>query len=525
MLALATEKAQSPKGALSSLLALQPGFKANDKFSSLLKSFSLEKLDTKDFLFAQVDAKGLKLEAQETKLDVALSDLPLEETPTTDSKKLISLLALGNESKGDEEQLNPNIIKALPTEGIKQNIQALIGEAKTYLKDQILQKIDIKELPKTLGGLIKLAQKSGIDIKGINFDSLSKVDFSKDLTQALTMKKSPISPVLLTNDIVKPSLITTDKEPVQKPLNALLSKGTETLIPSEKEIKILEPKIKDTLKPSEVITKNVIAQAKDTPKPIVPTSNVTTSKLQEVPVPLQQTISPLVVKTKEVTENTQKINTKVQGKLLTKVNDIATPSIPVVDVLEDEVSKPTKTLPSAITALLHGDETNKDSESGARLELGKESDKPQSITQVKTEALTQKITEAKQLITHVAQNVRESIENYKPPFTRIKMQLNPQKFGDMEVTLIQRGSNVHININASSSALTVMMQNAHELKAQLSSQGLGDASMNFSSHQQDQQEQKQKQEHAGMTYEEYQDYEEELTEVATALEIVVPRYI
>ncbi|PHR55832.1 MAG: hypothetical protein COA44_09325 [Arcobacter sp.] len=429
MLALSTEKAEGSKGLLSNLLGLKAGAKENDKFSLLLKSFSLGKNDSKDFLFAEVDAKGLKLGTLEDKgLEKFDPLFLLQDTKETKTTKLISLLSLGNEDASDEEQIHPDILKALPLKEGEQGLKTLIGEAKSYLKDQILQKLDIKELPKTLGGLIKLAEKSGIDVKAINFDSLSKTSFSKELTQALIQVKEPASLSLSTSQIVKPIPIKTDKE--IKPLNALLSKA----------------------------------------------------------------------------------------------NEIATPSLPVVDALEEEGATPRKILPSSITALLHGEETS-ESELSSKLEGVKEHEKPLGLTQVRTEALSHKITEAKQLISHMSQNVKESLENYKPPFTRIKMQLNPQKFGDMEITLIQRGSNVHININASSTALTVMMQNAHELKAQLSAHGLGDASMNFSSHQQSQQEQNQRREEAGLTYEEFQEFEEEFTEVATALEIVVPRYV
>jgi len=412
MLTLSAEKTESPKGLLSNILGLKEGTKVNDKFSSLLNSFSL--------------GKNAVLETQNLQAFDPL--LLIDEKPETKNTKLLSLLTLGKEDASDEENINPDLLKALPLKNNQQNIQTLIGEAKSYLKEQILQKVDIKELPKTLGGLIELAQKSGIDIKGINFESLGKSNFSKDLTQALSQLKEPSNLGLSTSQIVKPTPIKIDKE--VKPLNALLSK-----------------------------------------KP-----------------------------------------------------DIATPSLPVVDVLE-VAAKTTKSLPSSITALLHGEE-NSDSELSSKLEIaGKEHEKPQALNQVKTDALAQKITEAKHLVTHVAQNVKESIENYKPPFTRIKMQLNPQKFGEMEVTLIQRGNNVHININASSTALTAMMQNAHELKAQLSAQGLGDASMNFSSHQQNQQQEQHKQEQAGLAYEDFQDFEDEFNEVATALEIVVPRYV
>lgn len=218
---------------------------------------------------------------------------------------------------------------------------------------------------------------------------------------------------------------------------------------------------------------------------------------------------------------------KPLNALLTKANEISTPSIPVVDILKEEGIKKGKTLSSSLQSLLHGENgaENKEDDLAIKSEGIKEHDKPQYINQSKTEALSQKIMEAKQLVQHVAQNVKDSIENYKPPFTRIKMQLNPQKFGDMDITLIQRGNNVHININANTNALSVMMQNAHELKAQLSAQGLGDAQMNFSSSQQNQQEHKQRQEQAGLTYEDFQDFDEEFTETATALEIVVPRYI
>ena len=300
-----------------------------------------------------------------------------------------------------------------------------------YLKDQILQKVDVKELPKTLGGLIKLAEKSGIDVKSINFESLSKSAFSQELSQAISLAKPQTVLPHSTSQLVKPTTVKTEKEPTQRPLNALLNKVNE------------------------------------------------------------------------VSANTAAIQT------------------PILDTLEEP--KTAKTLSANIQTLLHGE--GSEDEVSTKLEGAKEHDKPQVVTQAKNEALTQKITEAKQLIQHVSQSVKESVENYKPPFTRIKMQLNPQKFGDMEVTLVQRGSNVHININANTTALTVMMQNAHELKTQLSSQGLGDASMNFSSHQQEQQEQKHKQEQAGLAYEDFQDFEEEFTEVATALEIVVPRYI
>jgi len=421
MLGLKTDEAPSPKGLLSNLLKLDANVKS-DKFSLLLESFSFGKTG-KNAVLKDLP-EGLD------KLDI----LSQVETKTGKSP-LSQLFNLGKEEAlSDEEYLHPAILKALPSQEIKQ----LITEAKNYLKEQISLKTDIKELPKTLGGLIKLAEKSGLDIKAINFESLAP---------------------------------TTEKAEIAKILNSF--KTTET-----------------------------------SPLKTAQTLPHTTSEL----------VKPAVTSKHEKESQ----GTKALSLLLGKEG--------FTDELTREVNPAQKAsvVSASLSALLHGDKVSDKTEGDLALKVEgeKHNDKISSVLQTKTEQLSQKVTEAKQLVNHMSQNIKESVENYKPPFTRIKMQLNPQKFGEMDVTMVQRGNNVHININASTSALTLMMQNAHELKAALSAQGLGDATMNFSSHQhQQQQQEKQSQEQGFLTYEEYADLDEEITQIATALEVVVPRYI
>lgn len=402
MLKISTDKTDSPKGLLANLLSPK-GEGKEDKFSLLLKSFS----------FGKTEGKNLSKELEDSIL-LAQTDEKGSVKKGAGSTALLKLFALGKEDAKDEELIHSDLLKAFPNK----NIQQLISQAKNFLKEQISQKIDLKELPNTLGGLIKLAEKSGIDVRAISFESFSHSPFKEELLQ--TQNPLPHS----TSELVKPTL---KSAAAQHPLNALLS--------------------------SENTGEAVLANAS----------------------PKTEKASPFG---------------------------------------------------SALSALLHGEKKEESlaSEGVSGLEGDKSSDKAQALSQNKTEPLSQKIVESKQLIQHMAQNIKDSMENYRPPFTKIKMQLNPQKFGEMEVTLVQRGNNVHININANTSALTVMMQNSHELKAQLSAHGLGDASMNFSSHQQ-QQDNHHRRENAHSAYEKFQEYEDEFTEVATALEIVVPRYI
>jgi hypothetical protein len=424
MLGLSSDKTTEQKGLLTNLLGLKPDLK-DDKFSLLLKSFS----------FGKTDEKG-------TSLPKGLNTLLHGETQKTTGKSPLSqLFDLGKTGEQDEELIHSDILKALPLKDFKQNLQQLIGEAKNYLKEQISQKVNIKELPKTLGGLLKLAEKSGIDVRAINFESLTPTAAKDELSQALNLTK-PTQQLQAqlphsTNQLVKPVIDSKpEKEnPLSKPLNALLSKTNETVSTDG----IVDVMLKDSPKASKA-----------------PLFNATLTSL-------------------------------LQG---------------------EEAQQTEKTI---------------EGESSLKIEGDKGNEKAQSVLG-KSDQLSQKITEAKQLVQHVAQSMKEMVENYKPPFTRVKMQLNPHKFGEMDVTLVQRGNNVHININANPTALTTMMQNSHELKAQLSAQGLGDASMNFSSHQQQQQD-KQKQEHAHLSYEEFQEFEEEFVEVATAAEIIVRRYI
>lgn len=415
MLTTATNKTDSPKGLLANLLNLKSGGK-DDKFSLLLKSFSFGKTDDKEL------TKGLK------EFDALLQTDEKGSLKKGSLKSpLLTLFALGKEDAKEEEFIHTDILKAFPNK----NIQQLIGEAKAFLKEQISQKIDLKELPSTLGGLIKLAEKSGIDVRAISFESLPQTPLREELSQLLT--------------IAKPT------EAAQNPLPHSTSELVKPAVAAKKE--------------------SATAQQ-----------------------PLNALLNP------EKTDISLAADTKAAKETL---------------------------FGASLNSLLHGEksEESAESETGIKVEVEKNSDRPQNIQHTKTEQLSQKIAESKQLIQHMAQNIKDSIENYKPPFTRIKMQLNPQKFGDMEVTLVQRGNNVHININANTTALTVMMQNAHELKGQLSAQGLGDASMNFSSHQQQQQENPHRRENAHLAYENYKESEEEFTEIATALEIVVPRYI
>ncbi|MDD2906188.1 MAG: flagellar hook-length control protein FliK, partial [Sulfurimonas sp.] len=149
----------------------------------------------------------------------------------------------------------------------------------------------------------------------------------------------------------------------------------------------------------------------------------------------------------------------------------------------------------------------------------------------KADSFEVKLNEAKQMIKYLSSDVKTAIEDYKSPFTRVKVQLNPQRLGEVELTIVQRGKNLHVNISSNNAAINTLVLNANELKTQLSNNGINNASLNFSNNAQGDNSgafggQSQNRHHEQKAHEEYNYFGEESAneEILSSLEIVVANY-
>ena len=133
--------------------------------------------------------------------------------------------------------------------------------------------------------------------------------------------------------------------------------------------------------------------------------------------------------------------------------------------------------------------------------------------------LHQKSVEAKQTIRHFAQSLREQVENYKPPFTRMQLSLDPKDLGSVEVTLVSRGNNLHIQVTSNPTAIGMMATQGQELKAQLVNMGFTDVQMQFGMNQQRQQQNRQ-----DRTQSAYASETTESGDLYESLEILIPHY-
>ena len=123
----------------------------------------------------------------------------------------------------------------------------------------------------------------------------------------------------------------------------------------------------------------------------------------------------------------------------------------------------------------------------------------------KVETRTSTQETVKSMLGHFSNSLKEAVKDYRPPFQRLHMKLNPKKLGSVDVTIIQRGQQLHINVSANQAALNIMNSQATELRTQLNSAGFSDASMEFNQQQdgnkeQQQQEQRQQQQNRFTNY-------------------------
>ena len=126
----------------------------------------------------------------------------------------------------------------------------------------------------------------------------------------------------------------------------------------------------------------------------------------------------------------------------------------------------------------------------------------------------------KETFRNFAQDFKEQMQTYKPPITRFNITLNPSNLGEVEVTLVQRGQNLHISFNANTSTMNLFIQNQAEFKNSLVNMGFTGLEMNFSDQSKKDRQQQGKNRSGYGFKEEF----ENINPQNTALEFVLAKY-
>jgi len=438
--------------------------KSNDLFSKLLASIGIQGKSDENKIVKANDFKAVI----DPKNKSATLPAGTTELKTSQMKELQTLLS-GKEGK-ETTLISTDLLGNMTSD----QVRTLINRAKDYLKNEISAKnpeyqADPKSLPKTLGGLVKLAEKLGLEPQNI---SLS------------TIVKEPEEQASFPNELLS------------KPLF------------EAKAVAALPATVMEESAPIEAITQLLSELKNKEQKNTKPISTET---------PVQEKSDD---ETQPLTTLLQAIDKKEGKTASTSVSEKVDP----IKIAPTSTATTNKT--DALVALLKESNDTKEVKSES---TKMEGESPKALHVPKADSLEVKAKEAQQSMRHFASDLKEAVQEYKPPFTRLTMKLNPEKLGEVEVTLVQRGNNVHVNIQSNNAnSVAFLAHNATELKAQLASQGITNATMNFMSggDSQNNQQSGQQQQGQQQRFRSYESFEElKLNEEQlSALEIIIPNY-
>lgn len=86
----------------------------------------------------------------------------------------------------------------------------------------------------------------------------------------------------------------------------------------------------------------------------------------------------------------------------------------------------------------------------------------------------------KETIKHFTQQLKQEIQEYKPPMSRISMDLFPKELGKVEVTIQKVGKNLKVSVISHNNSLQTFLNNQQDLKNSLNALGFEGVDLSFS---------------------------------------------
>ncbi|PUD44172.1 flagellar hook-length control protein FliK [Helicobacter pylori] len=134
-----------------------------------------------------------------------------------------------------------------------------------------------------------------------------------------------------------------------------------------------------------------------------------------------------------------------------------------------------------IPTLLEKEETTK--EASDNKEKTKETNSSaQSVqnTQASDKTNENKNIAPKETIKHFTQQLKQEIQEYKPPMSRISMDLFPKELGKVEVIIQKVGKNLKVSVISHNNSLQTFLDNQQDLKNSLNALGFEGVDLSFS---------------------------------------------
>ncbi|KIM12697.1 MAG: hypothetical protein KU37_02110 [Sulfuricurvum sp. PC08-66] len=383
------------------------------------------------------------------------------ESTAPQGTSVLNLKTVLGYNNDDPRLINADLVSLLPQKDQKAAAHSLIAGTKKLLHDRLEGYIPLDRIPKTLKGMVETALRLEIPVADIKVETLPQSAFTKQILEAFALNQA------------RPAL------PQAKLDSSMLENGT---------------------------TK--------TPEGQTQTSSLSKSSASTPALALQQALA-------QALPQKEKLPTGTPQAPTLKPNEAALP--PLTDAQSSmqqnsnafaQTSPEAQAIDTAVAAVAEQEAVAQDEESPHASQGTQKADAAQKYEN----NLEQKLADGRMMMRQLSENIKEAMENYKPPFTRLTMKLTPEHLGEIDVSIVSRGSNVHISLSSNPLALQMLQNQSAELKAALANVGLGDAAMNFS--QQGNGQPKHDHPSTAQHYETMAQLEDEIS----MLELIVPQY-
>jgi len=335
----------------------------------------------------------------------------------------------------------------------EQNFKVLVNQAKSFLKNELIKKSVMEsEMPKTLRGLTQLAESKGISLKDIKFD-------------------------LGNGETKKPLELGDSKKAVKMVIN---QHSTEALFRNKTNHIIL--KAGKTDQTPENLTKSETKgstgnQIKNEAKPFNLTSLL--SEIEETPKAENKSSINLSNNPKSLGDILKSDNLLELAEKNLKKDKVSPKNLGMAD----KIGKTLNMTPEFVNSLFSEDDMSDLGIDTKKISVNSETEISENHILRETDKLRTglelKIGEAKTMTRHLASNIQEQIDNYKNPFQKMSLTLNPQKLGEVEIDIIKRGNTVKITLSGNAQTVNLLSANSLDLRTQLINVGLDNPTFKF----------------------------------------------
>ncbi len=135
---------------------------------------------------------------------------------------------------------------------------------------------------------------------------------------------------------------------------------------------------------------------------------------------------------------------------------------------------------NAPTPLEKEEKTKEVSENKEKTKESTNSAQSAQNTQSSDKTSENKSTAPKETIKHFTQQLKQEIQEYKPPMSKISMDLFPKELGKVEVTIQKVGKNLKVSVISHNNSLQTFLDNQQDLKNSLNALGFEGVDLSFS---------------------------------------------